>query len=188
MRLDASQVDCPALRNARQRQPATRPYPAERNPRASQNKRPRLLQGLLGEQLDHCGAGSPRHATPLADGRPVPPERVRPRPADRRHPSTASASVGFESGAPPAAGLATPRRLQIREPAGLRGRREAAVPLRCPQGLDRSIAYRRRAGIGSTSAARPGGAWKGSAKYWVSCVTRPSLISITLTEYVGTPS
>jgi hypothetical protein len=43
-------------------------------------------------------------------------------------------------------------------------------------------------GIGSASAARPGGAGKGSAKYWVSCVTRPSATSITLTDRVGTPS
>jgi hypothetical protein len=49
-------------------------------------------------------------------------------------------------------------------------------------------AYWARAGIGSASAARPGGAGKGSAKYWVSCVTRPSVISMTLSEYVGTPS
>jgi len=41
------------------------------------------------------------------------------------------------------------------------------------------------AGIGSASAARPGAAGKGSAKYWVSCVTRPSVISMTLTEYVA---
>ena len=45
-----------------------------------------------------------------------------------------------------------------------------------------------RAGIGSASAARPAGASKGSAKYWVSCVTRPSVNSMTLSEYVGTPS
>jgi hypothetical protein len=49
-------------------------------------------------------------------------------------------------------------------------------------------AYWPGAGIGSASAARPGGALKGSAKYWVSCVTRPSVISMTLSEYVGTPS
>jgi response regulator RpfG family c-di-GMP phosphodiesterase len=51
-----------------------------------------------------------------------------------------------------------------------------------------ALAYWSGAGIGSASAARPGGAWKGSAKYWVSCVTRPSVISMTLSEYVGTPS
>src|SRR5215216_889160 len=45
-----------------------------------------------------------------------------------------------------------------------------------------------RAGIDSASAARRAGASKGSAKYWVSCVTRPSVISMTLSEYVGTPS
>ena len=49
-------------------------------------------------------------------------------------------------------------------------------------------AYWSWAGIGSASAARPGAASKGSAKYWVSCVTRPSLISMMLTECVGTPS
>ena len=35
--------------------------------------------------------------------------------------------------------------------------------------------HRWRPGIGSASAARQGGAWKGSAKYWVSCVTRSLL-------------
>jgi hypothetical protein len=44
------------------------------------------------------------------------------------------------------------------------------------------------AGIDSASAARPGDAGNGSAKYWVSCVTRPSVISMMLTEYAGTPS
>jgi hypothetical protein len=34
--------------------------------------------------------------------------------------------------------------------------------------LTAASAYWSRAGIGSASAARPGGAWKGSAKYWVS--------------------
>jgi hypothetical protein len=48
--------------------------------------------------------------------------------------------------------------------------------------------HRSRSGIGSASAARQGGAWKGSAKYWVSCVTRSSVNSMTLTAYVGTPS
>lgn len=43
-------------------------------------------------------------------------------------------------------------------------------------------------GIGSASAARPGAAGKGSAKYWVSCVTRSPVNSMTLTEYEGTPS
>jgi hypothetical protein len=38
-----------------------------------------------------------------------------------------------------------------------------------------------RPGIGSASAARQGGAWKGSAKYWVSCVTRSPVNSMTLT-------
>ena len=51
-----------------------------------------------------------------------------------------------------------------------------------------AAAYWSRAGIGSASAARPAGASKGSAKYWVSWVTRPSVISMTLTEHVGTPS
>ncbi len=51
-----------------------------------------------------------------------------------------------------------------------------------------ACAYRSRSGIGSASAARPGAAGNGSAKYWVSCVTRPSVISMMLTEYVGTPS
>ena len=51
-----------------------------------------------------------------------------------------------------------------------------------------ALAYWPWAGIGSASAARPGGASKGSAKYWVSCAARPSLISMTLSEYVGTPS
>jgi hypothetical protein len=37
-------------------------------------------------------------------------------------------------------------------------------------------------GIASASAARLGAAANGSAKYWVSWVTRPSLSSITLTE------
>jgi hypothetical protein len=55
------------------------------------------------------------------------------------------------------------------------------------RGTDAS-AYCSRAGIGSASAARPGGAGKESAKYCVSCVTKPSLISMTLSEYVGTPS
>ena len=50
------------------------------------------------------------------------------------------------------------------------------------------VGYRSPAGIGSASAARPGAAGKGSAKYWVSWVTRPSVISMTLTEFVGTPS
>jgi hypothetical protein len=49
-------------------------------------------------------------------------------------------------------------------------------------------AYWSRARIGSASAARQGDAGKGSAKYWVSCLTRPSVISMTLSEYVGTPS
>jgi hypothetical protein len=35
--------------------------------------------------------------------------------------------------------------------------------------------HRSRPGTGSASAARQGGAWKGSAKYWVSCVIRPSV-------------
>ena len=39
-----------------------------------------------------------------------------------------------------------------------------------------------RSGIGSDSAARQAGAWKGSAKYWVSCVTRSSANSMMLTE------
>ena len=43
-------------------------------------------------------------------------------------------------------------------------------------------AFASSAGIDSASAARPGAAGKGSAKYWVSCVTRPSRISMTLTE------
>jgi hypothetical protein len=43
-------------------------------------------------------------------------------------------------------------------------------------------------GIGSASAAREEGAGKGSAKYWVSCVTRSPVSSMTLTEYVGMPS
>ena len=44
------------------------------------------------------------------------------------------------------------------------------------------------AGIGLASAARPGGAWRGSAKCWVSWVTSPSLIFMMLSEYVGMPS
>jgi hypothetical protein len=36
--------------------------------------------------------------------------------------------------------------------------------------------HRSRPGIGSASAARRAGAWKGSAKYWPSCVTRSSVI------------
>ena len=40
----------------------------------------------------------------------------------------------------------------------------------------------------SDKVSGPGGAGNGSAKYWVSCVTRPSVISMTLTEFVGTPS
>jgi hypothetical protein len=38
------------------------------------------------------------------------------------------------------------------------------------------------AGIGSANAARPGDASKGSAKYCVSWVTKPSVISMTLSE------
>ena len=41
--------------------------------------------------------------------------------------------------------------------------------------------YWSRPGIGSASAARQEGAWKGSAKYWVSWVTRSSAHSMTLT-------
>jgi hypothetical protein len=41
---------------------------------------------------------------------------------------------------------------------------------------------RQLSGIGSASAARQGAAWKGSAKYWVSCVTRSPPNSMTLTE------
>ena len=37
-------------------------------------------------------------------------------------------------------------------------------------------------GIGSAIAARQEGASKGSAKYWVSCVTRSSVNSMRLTE------
>jgi|ERR1700745_3765350 hypothetical protein len=37
-------------------------------------------------------------------------------------------------------------------------------------------------GMGSASAAREAGAGKGSAKYWVSCVTRSPVSSMTLTE------
>ena len=40
--------------------------------------------------------------------------------------------------------------------------------------------HRSRPGIGSASAARQGCAWKGSAKYWVSWVTKPSVNSMTL--------
>jgi catechol 2,3-dioxygenase-like lactoylglutathione lyase family enzyme len=48
--------------------------------------------------------------------------------------------------------------------------------------------YQSRPGIGSASAAREGDARKGSAKYCVSCVTRPSVNSMMLTEWVGSPS
>ena len=41
---------------------------------------------------------------------------------------------------------------------------------------------------GSASAARQAGAWKGSAKYWVSWVTCSPANSMMLTECVGTPS
>jgi len=42
--------------------------------------------------------------------------------------------------------------------------------------------HRSRSGIGSASAAREAGAGKGSAKYWVSWVTRSPVSSMTLTE------
>jgi hypothetical protein len=71
-----------------------------------------------------------------------------------------------------------------RRPFGAEGGREP--PATQPMSPVRKIED--QAGIGSASAARPGAAWKGSAKYWVSCVTKPSVISMTLTEYVGTPS
>jgi GNAT superfamily N-acetyltransferase len=45
----------------------------------------------------------------------------------------------------------------------------------------RCVGYRSRSGIGSASAARHAGAWKRSAKYWVSCVTRSPVNSMTLT-------
>jgi hypothetical protein len=65
---------------------------------------------------------------------------------------------------------------------------ETAGSVDAPINPAAASAHWSRAGIGSASAARAGDAWKGSAKYWVSCVTRPSVISMTLTEYVGTPS
>ncbi len=53
---------------------------------------------------------------------------------------------------------------------------------------DRVIAYVSLSGIDSASAARLGAGSKGSAKYWVSCATNPSVNSMMLTERVGTPS
>ncbi|MDT7586263.1 MAG: hypothetical protein QOE32_3813, partial [Pseudonocardiales bacterium] len=50
------------------------------------------------------------------------------------------------------------------------------------------LSVARLAGIGSARAAREGAAWKGSAKYWVSCDTRPSVNSMMLTEWVVAPS
>jgi alkanesulfonate monooxygenase SsuD/methylene tetrahydromethanopterin reductase-like flavin-dependent oxidoreductase (luciferase family) len=48
--------------------------------------------------------------------------------------------------------------------------------------IDGCRVYRSPPGIGSASAARQGAAWKGSAKYWVSCVTRSPANSMMLTE------
>ena len=53
---------------------------------------------------------------------------------------------------------------------------------------DRGRAHPSWPGIGSASAARQAGAVKGSAKYWVSCVTRSPVNSMTLSVQVGTPS
>jgi len=81
----------------------------------------------------------------------------------------------------PPSSTSSPARPREPEPAG-QTRRLAASPAGHP-GLAASAG-----GIGSASAARPGGAGKRSAKYWVSCVTRPPVNSMTLTEYEGTPS
>lgn len=43
-------------------------------------------------------------------------------------------------------------------------------------------------GIGSASDARQGAAGNGSAKYCVSCATKPRANSMMLTEWVGSPS
>ncbi len=64
------------------------------------------------------------------------------------------------------------------------------IPAAQPEGPDELVVraregtrvYWSRSGIGSASAARDAGAWKGSAKYWVSCVTRSPVNSMMLTE------
>jgi alkanesulfonate monooxygenase SsuD/methylene tetrahydromethanopterin reductase-like flavin-dependent oxidoreductase (luciferase family) len=56
------------------------------------------------------------------------------------------------------------------------------------QPTTRRAVHQSRPRIGSASGAREGGGWKGSAKYWVSCVTRPSVNSMMLTEWVVAPS
>ena len=81
-----------------------------------------------------------------------------------------------------------PRRRGPSAPPGRARRRRAFLSRGDVVRLSGTPAYWSGPGIGSASAARPGAAWKGSAKYWVSCVTRPSVISMTLSEYVGTPS
>jgi Domain of unknown function (DUF427) len=61
-------------------------------------------------------------------------------------------------------------------------RRERPVTPWSPRSASPPQRWSSPAGIGSASAARPGEASKGSAKYWVSCLTSPSANSMMLTE------
>ena len=88
----------------------------------------------------------------------------------------------------------TPRRGRHRKPAehdrlrALRDRPSRAGSPGHPLGAAVVRVYRSPTGIGSDSAIRHAGAWKGSAKYWVSWVTRSWANSMALTAYVGAPS
>ena len=79
------------------------------------------------------------------------------------------------------------KRAQRQAPTGIRGGRPGSGQRRL-NGLRpvycRAVKcnYPSRSAAGSASATRQAGAWKGSAKYWVSCATRSSANSMTLTE------